>query len=112
MGPPGLSRDELAEWNAANDKKIERRKSRAERSRAYAAYEDAKFKEQYGFTPAEMRERDKKRKREEDEREGDVSAHAPGNRQTHSGEHIPFLKRLFTRQGGTRTRKHRKTRRR
>jgi hypothetical protein len=106
-----LSRDELAEWYAAIDKKFERRKARAERSPAYAAYEDAKFKEQYGFTPAEMRERDKKRKREEDEREGDVSAHAPGNRQTHSGEHVPFLKRLFTR-GGTRVRKHRKTRRR
>lgn len=110
MGPPGLSRDELTEWYAAIDKKSARRKARAERSPAYAAYKDAEFKEQYGFTPAEMREQDKKRKREEEEREGDVSAHAPGNRQTHSGEHIPFLKR-FTR-GGTRSRKHRKTRRR
>jgi len=111
MGPPGLSRDELDEWYAAIDKKSERRKTRAERSPAYAAYKDAKFKEQYGFTPAEMHERDKKRKREKDEHEGDVSAHAPGNRQTHSGESDSLFKRLFTR-GGTRSRKHRKTRRR
>jgi hypothetical protein len=105
-----MSPTDEAAWRKKIEIKSYRNAAREKRSPNFKTYKANKFKERYGLTPEEMRQRDEELAKSEDEaRQGE------GNRYTHSGEHPgSFFESLFKRPiaGSRKSRRTRRTRRR